>query len=225
VERTADRTVAADGGRPLTIALTSYRSKPHSGARASTCGRCRASWSPSATRWRCSPAAVPRAGPGGRRRGADAHRGAQPGPLPGRDPFRTPHPREIRGPLDLLELALMWTAAFPEPLTVQPAGGPAAAGPPEPPGPGARQPDAGLRAAAPAASGLPRRRHRAPPDHRGPPARPGRRPAAEEDQHLAWYSFLRHAGSGGAAAAGPADRSATTAGPTSPGTSGCRRSG
>jgi glycosyltransferase involved in cell wall biosynthesis len=33
------------------------------------------------------------------------------------DPFRTPHPREIRGPLDLLELALMWTAAFPEPLT------------------------------------------------------------------------------------------------------------
>jgi glycosyltransferase involved in cell wall biosynthesis len=33
------------------------------------------------------------------------------------DPFRTPHPRELRGPLDLLELALMWTAAFPEPLT------------------------------------------------------------------------------------------------------------
>jgi glycosyltransferase involved in cell wall biosynthesis len=33
------------------------------------------------------------------------------------DPFRVPHPREIRDRLDLLELATMWTAGFPEPRT------------------------------------------------------------------------------------------------------------
>jgi glycosyltransferase involved in cell wall biosynthesis len=33
------------------------------------------------------------------------------------DPFRTPHPREIRDSIDLLEVATMYTAGFPEPLT------------------------------------------------------------------------------------------------------------
>lgn len=33
------------------------------------------------------------------------------------DPFRTPRPSELRNPVDALELAAMWTAAFPEPLT------------------------------------------------------------------------------------------------------------
>ncbi|MDQ4086352.1 MAG: glycosyltransferase family 4 protein [Actinomycetota bacterium] len=33
------------------------------------------------------------------------------------DPFRTPHPRELRDGIDLLELGIMWTAGFPEPLT------------------------------------------------------------------------------------------------------------
>lgn len=33
------------------------------------------------------------------------------------DPFRTPRPSELRGATDLLELATMWTAGFPEPLT------------------------------------------------------------------------------------------------------------
>jgi glycosyltransferase involved in cell wall biosynthesis len=33
------------------------------------------------------------------------------------DPFRMPHPREIRDRIDLLELATMWTAGFPEPRT------------------------------------------------------------------------------------------------------------
>jgi glycosyltransferase involved in cell wall biosynthesis len=33
------------------------------------------------------------------------------------DPFRTPHWREFRDPVDLLELGIMWTAGFPEPLT------------------------------------------------------------------------------------------------------------
>ena len=33
------------------------------------------------------------------------------------DPFRTPRPGEIRDRIDLLELATMWTAGFPEPRT------------------------------------------------------------------------------------------------------------
>ncbi|AHH15155.1 putative glycosyltransferase [Nocardia nova SH22a] len=33
------------------------------------------------------------------------------------DPFRTPHPRELRDRIDVLELATMWTAGFPEPRT------------------------------------------------------------------------------------------------------------
>jgi glycosyltransferase involved in cell wall biosynthesis len=33
------------------------------------------------------------------------------------DPFRTPRPREFRDAIDVLELAIMWTAGFPEPLT------------------------------------------------------------------------------------------------------------
>lgn len=33
------------------------------------------------------------------------------------NPFRTPHPREIRDRLDVLEVATMWTAGFPEPRT------------------------------------------------------------------------------------------------------------
>jgi len=33
------------------------------------------------------------------------------------DPFRTPRPSEYRDWIDVLEVAMMWTAAFPEPLT------------------------------------------------------------------------------------------------------------
>ncbi|GDY28976.1 glycosyltransferase family 4 protein [Gandjariella thermophila] len=33
------------------------------------------------------------------------------------DPFRTPHWRELRDPIDALEVGIMWTAGFPEPLT------------------------------------------------------------------------------------------------------------
>jgi glycosyltransferase involved in cell wall biosynthesis len=33
------------------------------------------------------------------------------------DPFRIPHPREIRNRIDVLELATVWTAGFPEPRT------------------------------------------------------------------------------------------------------------
>ncbi len=111
-----DRT-AADGGRPLRIALTSYRSKPHCGGQGvyvralsrelvalghdvevlsgppypdldgDTEGR-----GPTLTR-------VP---------SLDLYR--EP------DPFRTPHWREFRTPIDVLEYLLMATAAFPEPL-------------------------------------------------------------------------------------------------------------
>ncbi len=33
------------------------------------------------------------------------------------DPFRIPHPREVRDRIDVLELATVWTAGFPEPRT------------------------------------------------------------------------------------------------------------
>src|SRR5690349_4179666 len=33
------------------------------------------------------------------------------------DPFRVPHPSEIRDHIDLLELLTMWSAGFPEPRT------------------------------------------------------------------------------------------------------------
>src|SRR3954454_2977038 len=33
------------------------------------------------------------------------------------DPFRIPHPREFRSPIDVFEFAVMGTAGFPEPLT------------------------------------------------------------------------------------------------------------
>jgi hypothetical protein len=33
------------------------------------------------------------------------------------DPFRTPGLREYRDWIDVLEVAMMWTAAFPEPMT------------------------------------------------------------------------------------------------------------
>ncbi len=109
---------AADGGRPLRIALTSYRSKPHCGGQGVYVRHL------------------------SRELHALGHEvevlSGQPYPELDRDtdgngptltevpsldlyrdddPFRTPHPREIRGPLDLLEVAMMWTAAFPEPLT------------------------------------------------------------------------------------------------------------
>jgi glycosyltransferase involved in cell wall biosynthesis len=118
VERTADRTVAADGGRPLRIALTSYRSKPHCGGQGVYVRALSRelvalghevevlSGQPYPELDRDADGRGPRLT---RVPSLDLYRDG--------DPFRTPHPRELRGPLDLLELALMWTAAFPEPLT------------------------------------------------------------------------------------------------------------
>ena len=118
MERTADRTVAEDGGRPLAIALTSYRSKPHCGGQGVYVRALARELVALGHRVEVlSGQPYPELDPDVDGRGPtltevpslDLYRDG--------DPFRTPHPREIRGPLDLLELALMWTAAFPEPLT------------------------------------------------------------------------------------------------------------
>ena len=118
MERTADRTVAEDGGRPLAIALTSYRSKPHCGGQGVYVRALARELVALGHRVEVlSGQPYPELDPDVHGRGPtltevpslDLYRDG--------DPFRTPHPREIRGPLDLLELALMWTAAFPEPLT------------------------------------------------------------------------------------------------------------
>jgi glycosyltransferase involved in cell wall biosynthesis len=118
VDRTADSTVAADGGRPLRIALTSYRSKPHCGGQGvyvRALARELVALGHQVEVLSGQP--YPELDPAADGRGPtltevpslDLYRDG--------DPFRTPHRRELRGPLDLLELALMWTAAFPEPLT------------------------------------------------------------------------------------------------------------
>ena len=93
------------------------------------------------------------------------------------DPFRVPRPSEIRDRIDLLELATMWTAGFPEPRTfglrtarilldrsrlrrgIRR---------------GARQPEPGHRPAEDRGVGHARGGHRAPPDHPRPRSGPGR---------------------------------------------------
>jgi len=108
---------AADGRRLLRIALLSYRSKPHCGGQGVyvralsrelvALGHCVEVIS--------GPpypelAVVPGAGPTLREvPSLDLYR--EP------DPFRIPHVREFRSVVDVLEFAMMGTAAFPEPLT------------------------------------------------------------------------------------------------------------
>jgi glycosyltransferase involved in cell wall biosynthesis len=113
VERTA-----ADGGRPLRIALTSYRSKPHCGGQGVYVRHL--SRELVALGHEVEVVSGPpypeldvlpdgRAPSLTRLPGLDLYRES--------DPFRVPHLREFRSPIDLLEFALMCTAAFPEPLT------------------------------------------------------------------------------------------------------------
>jgi glycosyltransferase involved in cell wall biosynthesis len=107
-----DRT-AADGGRPLRIALTSYRSKPHCGGQG--------------VYVRALSRELVALGHAVEVLSGPPYPDLDPGPLLTRvpsldlyrepDPFRTPHWRELRSPVDVLEYALMATAAFPEPLT------------------------------------------------------------------------------------------------------------
>ena len=104
---------AADGGRPLRIALTSYRSKPHCGGQG--------------VYVRALSRELHALGHDVEVLSGQPYPELDPGPVltevPGLDlyrdpdPFRTPHWREFRSPVDVLEYLMMATAAFPEPLT------------------------------------------------------------------------------------------------------------
>jgi glycosyltransferase involved in cell wall biosynthesis len=108
-----DAHVAAEQDRPLRIALLSYRSKPHCGGQGvyvRHLSRELAALGHDVEVLSGPP--YPELDPGPRLTqlpSLDLYR--EP------DPFRTPHWRELRGPIDVLEVLLMWTAAFPEPLT------------------------------------------------------------------------------------------------------------
>jgi MMP alpha-(1->4)-mannosyltransferase len=104
-------TVPAD--RPLRVALLSYRSKPHCGGQGiylRHLSRELAALGHSVEVFSGQP--YPELEPGPRLRtlpSLDLYRDE--------DPFRTPRPSEFRDWIDVLEVAMMWTAAFPEPLT------------------------------------------------------------------------------------------------------------
>jgi glycosyltransferase involved in cell wall biosynthesis len=105
--------VAGEQGRPLRVALLSYRSKPHCGGQGvyvRHLSRELAALGHDVEVLSGPP--YPELDPGPRLTrlpSLDLYR--EP------DPFRTPHWRELRSPVDVLEVLLMWTAAFPEPLT------------------------------------------------------------------------------------------------------------
>lgn len=97
----------------MRVALLSYRSKPHSGGQGiyvRHLSRALTELGHEVTVYSGQP--YPELDPGVRLRevpSLDLYR--EP------DPFRTPALREIRDPIDVLEVATMWTAGFPEPTT------------------------------------------------------------------------------------------------------------
>ncbi len=103
----------SSSGRPLRIALLSYRSKPHCGGQG--------------IYLRHLSRELAALGHHVEVFSGQPYPDLEPGPLlrtvPSLDlyredhPFRTPWPREFRDWIDVLEVAMMWTAAFPEPLT------------------------------------------------------------------------------------------------------------
>jgi glycosyltransferase involved in cell wall biosynthesis len=99
--------------RPLRIALLSYRSKPHSGGQGvyvRHLSRELTALGHHVEVFSGQPYPELDDGPLLRRLPSlDLYRDE--------DPFRTPRPREIRDWADALEVAMMWTGAFPEPLT------------------------------------------------------------------------------------------------------------
>ncbi|WP_460021726.1 DUF3253 domain-containing protein [Kineosporia succinea] len=112
--RYRDQLMNIDGPpRPLRIALLSYRSKPHSGGQGiyvRHLSRELVALGHHVEVFSGPP--LPELDPGVKLthlRNLDLYR--EP------DPFRTPHRSEFRSPVDVLEWALMCTAAFPEPLT------------------------------------------------------------------------------------------------------------
>ncbi|MDT7570223.1 MAG: hypothetical protein QOE05_397, partial [Actinomycetota bacterium] len=104
---------ATDGGRPLRIALLSYRSKPHCGGQGVYVRHLSRELVALGHEVEVlSGPPYPELDPGVTLTevpSLDLYR--EP------DPFRTPHWREFRTSIDVLEYALMATAAFPEPLT------------------------------------------------------------------------------------------------------------
>jgi len=103
----------ASVNRPLRIALLSYRSKPHSGGQGvyvRHLSRELAALGHNVEVFSGQPYPVLDDGPLLRQvPSLDLYRDD--------DPFRTPRRDEIRGWPDLLETAMMWAGAFPEPLT------------------------------------------------------------------------------------------------------------
>jgi glycosyltransferase involved in cell wall biosynthesis len=99
--------------RPLRIALLSYRSKPHCGGQG--------------IYLRHLSRELAAIGHHVEVFSGQPYPDLEPGPLlrtvpsldlyRDDDPFRTPRPREFRDWIDALEVAMMWTGAFPEPLT------------------------------------------------------------------------------------------------------------
>jgi len=108
-----ERATTADDDRPLRIALLSYRSKPHCGGQGvyvRNLSRELVALGHDVEVVSGPP--YPDLDPGVRLTqlpSLDLYRDP--------DPFRTPNWREFRSPIDVLEYALMGTAAFPEPLT------------------------------------------------------------------------------------------------------------
>ena len=104
---------AADGGRPLRVALTSYRSKPHCGGQG--------------VYVRALSRELVALGHEVEVLSGQPYPELDPGPTLTKvpsldlyrepDPFRVPRLRELRSPVDVLEFLSMATAAFPEPLT------------------------------------------------------------------------------------------------------------
>jgi glycosyltransferase involved in cell wall biosynthesis len=103
----------ASVNRPLRIALLSYRSKPHSGGQGvyvRHLSRELAALGHHVEVFSGQPYPELDAGPTLRTvPSLDLYRDE--------DPFRTPRPGEIRDWADVLETAMMWAGAFPEPLT------------------------------------------------------------------------------------------------------------
>ena len=99
--------------RPLRVALLSYRSKPHCGGQGIYLRHLSRELSALGHHVEVlSGQPYPELEPGPvlhRLPSLDLYRDD--------DPFRTPHLREYRDWIDVLEVASMWTAAFPEPLT------------------------------------------------------------------------------------------------------------
>ena len=99
--------------RPLRVALLSYRSKPHCGGQG--------------IYLRHVSRELAALGHDVEVLSGQPYPELEPGPLlrtlpsldlyRDEDPFRTPRPSEYRDWIDLLEVGMMWTAAFPEPLT------------------------------------------------------------------------------------------------------------